>query len=106
VKQTRVDLLGETADRKRIIGLELQSVNDGLMPLRMAEYAMRVYRVHKRFPEQYVLYVGNARMRMASELKGKDFHCKYKLVDIRSVDGEALLASPFDSDGIIAVLAR
>jgi predicted transposase YdaD len=70
VQQTRVDLLGETADRERVIGLELQSTNDGMLPLRMAEYALRIYRLHQRFPEQFVLYVGNPEMRMPSELRG------------------------------------
>jgi predicted transposase YdaD len=106
VQQTRVDLLGETADPKRVIGLELQSANDAELPLRMAEYALRVYRLYGRFPEQYVLYVGNGGMRMPSELAGADFHCRYKLIDIRTLDEEALLASPFDADHIIAILAR
>jgi len=43
-----------------LIGFELQSSNDKSLPLRMAEYALRVYRKYGQFPEQYVLYVGNA----------------------------------------------
>jgi predicted transposase YdaD len=75
VTQPRVDLLGETADGQRLLGIELQSANDLRMPLRMAEYSLRVYRLYERFPEQYVLYVGNAAMSMASELKGQRFYC-------------------------------
>jgi hypothetical protein len=35
-----------------------------------------------------------------------DFYCRYKLIDIRTVDEEVLLSSPFDADNIMAILAR
>jgi len=105
VQQTRVDLLGETADR-RLFALELQSINDLMLPLRMAEYALRIYRVYGRFPEQYVLYVGNARMRMPGELSGSNFLCRYKIFDIRAFEEESLLNSASDADNIIAILSR
>ena len=48
VRNTRVDLLGETEGRD-LIHIELQSTNDPTMPLRMAEYCLRVFRdVYKR----------------------------------------------------------
>jgi predicted transposase YdaD len=106
VQQTRVDLLGETADLMRLIALELQSTNDLNAPLRMAEYSLRIYRKYGRFPDQYLLYVGNAAMRMASELKGPRFYCAFELIDIRTVDEEVLLSSPFDADHILAILTR
>lgn len=106
VQQTRVDLLGTTANAERLIGLELQSTNDSNLPLRMAEYALRTYRLHSAFPEQYVLYVGDEDLRMGSELAGANFSCRYKIFDIRTVDEESLLASPFDSDNIMAILTH
>jgi hypothetical protein len=48
----RGELLFETADGKRLINLELQGTNDPLLPVRMAEIALRVYRDHGRLPEQ------------------------------------------------------
>ncbi len=105
VQQTRVDLLGETADHSRLIALELQSFNDPMLPLRMAEYALRIYRLHGRFPDQYVLYVGNAELKMPEELAGANFSCRYKVFDIRMLDEETLLNSPFDADNIMAILA-
>src|ERR1700723_573774 len=71
VQSTRVDLLGETAD-KRLVHLELQSGHDPAMPLRMAEYCLSVFRLFERFPRQVLLYVGEAPLRMASELRGDD----------------------------------
>jgi predicted transposase YdaD len=107
VRQLRVDLLFKTKGRRsKIIGVELQSANDRWLPLRMAEYSLGVYRVYNQFPEQYVLYVGNERMRLRAELAGPDHVCRYKVFDIRSVDAESLLDSEFEADSIIAILAR
>ncbi len=83
VTQMRVDLLGRTIRSRRLIGFELQSFNDSYLPIRMAEYALQVYRLYGQFPEQYVIYVGNAKMRMPSQLAGPAFQCRYKLIDIR-----------------------
>ena len=109
VTQPRVDLLFETTgsveSARRIIAMELRSTNDPWMPVRMAEYSLSVCRVHEIFPEQYVLYVG-APMRMPSELASSNHICRYKIVDIRDLDAETLLNSPFPADNVIAILAR
>ncbi len=110
VTQTRVDLLFETitaiTEAHRLIAMELQSANDLLLPLRMAEYSLRIFRLHRRFPEQYVLYIGTDAMRMPSALEGPNHVCRYTIVDIRKFDAEMLLESPFTADTVIAILAR
>jgi predicted transposase YdaD len=107
VTQTRVDLLFETADvPPRLIAMELQSTNDMLLPLRMAEYSLRVFRLHKQFPEQYVLYVGSDPLNMPSALMGANHTCRYEIVDIRNWDAETLANSPFPADSVLAILAR
>lgn len=110
VTQTRVDLLFETigaiASACRLIAMELQSTNDTLLPLRMAEYSLRVYRVHGQFPEQYVLYVGTDEMRMPNALIGPNHLCRYSIIDIRKWSAQTLLKSPFPADAVIAILAR
>ena len=103
--QLRADMLGETADGE-LIHIELQSTNDPLMALRMAEYALHIYRLFGRFPRQVVLYVGRAEMNMTSELVGPQFAFRYKLMDIRSLDSEPLLQSPWIADNIMAILTR
>ena len=107
VQQTRVDLLGESADEKpKLIHLELQSTNELDLPLRMAEYSLRVYRQFRQFPRQIVLYVGDTEMKIASELVGPDHTCRYTVVDIRTLDSEPLLSSPLPADNVIAILTR
>ena len=68
VQNLRLDLLGETVDGG-LVHVELQSGNDGAMPLRMAEYCLGVFRLFGRFPRQIVLYVGQPEMKMESELR-------------------------------------
>ncbi len=105
VQNTRVDLLGETGD-KGLVHLELQSGHDPDMPLRMAEYCLSVFRLFERFPRQVMLYVGEAPLRMSSELRGDDVWFRYRAIDIRGLDGEQLLESEGVGDNVIAILAR
>jgi len=82
VQSTRVDLLGETA-AGGLVHIELQSNNDAIMALRMAEYCLRVYRVFGKFPRQVLLYVGEDPMRMQAELTSPGFSFRYRMIDIR-----------------------
>ena len=45
-------------------------------------------------------------MNMPSELHGEDISIRYRLVDIRDLDGEELLASENLGDNVIAILTR
>src|SRR6266699_5474591 len=105
VQNLRLDLLGE-ADSGSLFQLELQSSNDPNMPLRMAEYSYGVYRQLGKFPLQILLYVGEAPLRMESELRGPYQWFRYRAIDIRDLDGDLLLQSDQVEDNVIAVLAR
>src|SRR5258708_7580222 len=93
IRNTRVDLLAETADGGLIL-LELQSTHDSLMALRMAESWLSVYRQFDRLPHQVLLYVGQAPFRMSQGLNGPNLEFRYHAVDVRSLEGEPLLDSP------------
>jgi len=105
VQNPRADLLGETADGS-LIHVELQSGNVPTMPLRMAEYCLGVLRLFGKFPRQVVLYVGEAPLGMESELSGPDVWFRYRMIDIRELDGDRLLESGETGDNVIAILAR
>src|SRR5919204_517012 len=59
VRSPRVDLLGETVEGQ-LFHLELQSTNVANIRLRMAEYSLGVFRLFAKFPNQVLLYVGEA----------------------------------------------
>jgi uncharacterized protein DUF4351 len=105
VLSSRVDLLGETAG-EALVHIELQSTNDPDMALRMAEYSLRIYRQFKKFPQQIVLYVGEPKLRMNTNLVGPNSQFHYTLVDVRELDGAVLLASERVEDNFIAILTR
>ena len=105
VTNPRIDLLGET-DGGALAHIELQSTNDPEMGIRMLSYALRIYEQHKRFPQQIVLYVGGAPLRMPGELLFPGLRYEYRVADIRTLDGERLCESPAIGDNVIAILAR
>jgi predicted transposase YdaD len=105
VRALRVDMVGETMDGT-LVQLELQSTNDGDMALRMAEYALAVYRHFRKFPQQIVLYVGKAPLGMTGFVASHSIEFRFRLVDIRELDGAALLADESAEANVIAILMR
>jgi hypothetical protein len=105
VRHRRADLIGETSSG-RLVHIELQSTNQSGMARRMLEYSLAIHRKFHRFPEQMVLYFGNAPLRMKNHLTAPGLSFEYRLADIRDVDSEALLASGSLEDNIIGLLSR
>lgn len=105
VRAPRVDLLGRTTEEE-LLHIELQSNNDSGMPRRMAEYALQIYRQYGQFPRQLVLYTGNRTMTMATGFSEPLFSTQYTLIDIRDLDGEALLKSSALEENILSVLTH
>jgi hypothetical protein len=58
----------------------------------MAEYSLGVYRLLGGFPRQVVLYVGEPRLQMPDKLRGPDVLFRYRLIDIREMDGRPAAA--------------
>jgi hypothetical protein len=104
VRNMRVDLLGETEDGG-LVHIEIQSRNDPRMALRMAEYGLQIYGKLGKFPRQIVLYFGEDPLRMATELILPDMSFRYRLVDVRELDGDWLIENGGVGDNIIGVLA-
>ena len=105
VRTRHVDLLGRT-DSGDLVHIEFQSRNDPRMALRMAEYALAIYRRHRSFPTQVVIYVGERPLRMPASLTGSGWAYQCRIVDIRSLPTEQFLASPHLEDNVLAILTR
>lgn len=104
VSNPRVDMLARTVDGG-LCNLELQSANSADMAWRLAEYYLRLYRRLGEHVRQIVLYVGQDPMTMARDLATPVMRFEYELVDVRELDGEALLASGDLGDAMLALLA-
>ena len=106
VRNLHVDLLCRDPRTGRLFHIELQSTNNPHMPLRMAEYALAIYRRFGSFPRQIVLYVGDSPLTMKNTLKGPRHEFSFEIVDARDLKAEQLLDSPDVGDNVIAILAR
>lgn len=87
VQSRRPDMPGETADGT-LVHIELQSTNQAGMALRMLEYAVAIHRQFRRFPQQVLLYVGQAPLRMKRDVAGPQLTFSCKMADIRSYSDE------------------
>jgi len=61
VEERKVDLLTRLED-DTLFHLEIQSIYDNSMPIRMLQYALLIYEKYKIFPKQLVLYVGEEKL--------------------------------------------
>ena len=105
VRNTRRDLLGEVPNRK-LVGIEIQCRREPRFGFRIGEYLYGAAVRYGRMPRQVVLYVGPSKKRMADRFQDEDNLLRWHVVDIRDLDGEALLASPNLGDNVVAVLTR
>jgi len=74
VQNRRADMLGETRNGT-LVHIELQSTNQPGMALQMLEYAAAIHGQYCRFPQQMVLYVGEAPLRMKGGIAGPQLEC-------------------------------
>ncbi len=105
VQSRRADMLGETSDGG-LLHIEMQSSNEAGMAARMLEYAAAINRQFGKIPQQLVLYVGRGKLRMKTELPGHGWSFRCRIVDIRELDGDRLIAGGQVEDNVIAVLAN
>ena len=105
VSNLRVDLLGESPDGE-LVQFEFQSRNEKRFPQRMGEYLFAIERRYGQFPRQIVLYVGARPMRMKNTIEIPRLSYSFAVIDIRDLNGEALLASKNLSDNVVALLTR
>ncbi len=90
-----------------IFHLEVQTTNDPAMPYREGVYCFLLgHKYRRRRIHQAVVYLGEEKMRMPSELDLGQAKVAYTLIDIRDIDASTLLASGRPADLPLAMLAR
>ncbi len=106
VKERKADLILEMED-KSIFHLELQANNDKKMSFRMAEYSLLIAQKYDtRNIDQMVLYVGDGKPNMETELDINVLKHRYKLKDIKEIECKELMESDNIEDKILAVLCK
>ncbi|MBF0537947.1 MAG: hypothetical protein HQL03_06805 [Nitrospirae bacterium] len=89
-----------------IIHVEVQSTNDNTMLKRMFLYAGFIYNQYNRLPIQIVLYIGNKPLNMDNSMEFGLIKYAYRLIDIRTIDSNKLIASDNLEDVLLAVLCK
>ncbi|MBK7993109.1 MAG: DUF4351 domain-containing protein [Blastocatellia bacterium] len=88
----------------RIYHLELQSIDDEEMVLRMLEYYWLIFKQYGQIPLQQVIYVGNKVFNGTTSISHPNLQFSYQLIDIRSFPADFLLASDSLADNLLAIL--
>ena len=105
VRNTRRDLLGETANRS-LIGIEIESRIRPRLGFRIGEYQFGTTVRYGRMPKHILLYIGPSRKPIPARYDDGENTLTWHVVDIRDLDGEALLASPNLGDNVVSVLTK
>ncbi|MES0335454.1 MAG: hypothetical protein SFH39_03720 [Candidatus Magnetobacterium sp. LHC-1] len=105
IQLREADIVIEAPDGE-IIHIEIQSTNDRMMLERMYLYSAFIYNQHKRLPIQIVLYVGNKQLNMNRSMDTELIKYAYRLIDIRSFDGDRLSDSNNPNDNVLAILCK
>src|SRR6266851_3250673 len=105
IRNTRADLVGETIAGD-IVHLEFMSENQPLFGLRMAGYYVEIYQAWARHPRQALIYVGRAKLRMSGRFKSPTLSFRFRVVDLRELNGQRFIDSDEASDQILAMLMR
>ena len=92
VSNRRADLLARCADGL-LRQIEIQLRNDPAIPFRMAEYYLGFYRLLNEHVVQILLYVGREPLRMPVVFETPTMRHEYVVLNLREMDGEALLTS-------------
>jgi len=80
------------------------SENRKLFEHRVAGYYVEIYRAWSRHPRQALVYVGQAKLRMNGHFKSPTLSFRFRMVDLRQVDGRSFLSSHEAGDQILPLL--
>jgi len=105
IRNTRADLVGETAGGE-IVHLEFMSENQKFFELRMARYYVEIYQASGRHPRQALVYVGRKKLRMGGHFKSPTLSFRFRVVDLRELNGGRFLDSEHVGDQILTLLMR
>jgi predicted transposase/invertase (TIGR01784 family) len=105
VRNPRADLLARGPDGK-LRHVELQSRNDPEMGFRELDYYVGFRRLLKEHVEQIVLYAGREPLNMTPAFESPSTEHRFRILDLREMDGEDLLLSDDWGDNALALLTQ
>jgi len=82
-----------SSQEEEIIHIEFQSSNDNNMVSRMLIYYGLLLEIYQIPIRQFVFYYGKEKLKMDWELKHKNLHFKYEMIDLQSVSYKKFIDS-------------
>ncbi|MGK9117747.1 hypothetical protein [Olivibacter jilunii] len=104
-KERKPDLLKkvkDASDKIYVLHVEYQTKNEADMVFRMAEYSVMLQRRYRLPVKQYVVFIGSAKVTMATAFATEDHQFQYNLVAFSSVDYKIFLKSDKTEEKILA----
>ncbi len=99
--------LVETSDNKKLIlHMEFQTVDEPDMIYRMTEYAALILRKYQLPIRQFVIYLGNQAPKMKSSLPPGQSLGSFELTDLQQFDYQELVRSQVPEEVILAILSN
>ena len=86
--------------------VELQADNEAGFGLRMLEYYVYFVRALQQHIFQTVLYLGREPLRLETGYTSPSMSFEFRIINVRELDAEPLMASDDWADNVLAILAR
>lgn len=107
-KERKPDLLKKVQNEDGqafILHIEYQRSNDQNMAYRMAEYSIMLQRKYRLPVSQYMIYLGQEKLNMPTEIESTNFKFKYEVKAISTIDYRLFLNHEVIEMKLLAVLA-
>ncbi len=108
-KERKPDVLKKVTDNQGdtfVLQIEFQVANEPEMAYRMAEYYVMLRRKYKLPIQQYVIFLGKGKLKMAAELESVNLSFRYNLLEIKAIDYKTFLESNKPEEIVLAILAN
>ncbi len=103
VNNPRADLLARCGDGK-LRHVEIETSNDPGMARRKAEYYLGFWRLFDEHVEQVLLFASQRPLTMSPVFETPSMRYQFRILDLKTWDGEPLLASEDWGDNVLALL--
>ena len=95
-----------TIDGERfILHIEFQSHNEAGMIFRIKEYDGIIQRKYQLEIRHYVIYLGNSRMTMRTQLEDWEIFRGFEVLDVQQLDFDQLIQSQIPEEIVLAILS-
>jgi predicted transposase YdaD len=108
-KERKPDVLKKVTDSQGntfVLHIEFQVANEPEMVYRMAEYYVMLARKYKLPVQQYVIFLGKNKLKMASELQSVNLSFRYNLLEIKTISYKTFLKSNQPEEVVLSILAH